>query len=178
MHVHPRLPVTSTKRRKTEPIEIEDFFKLHQEACARGETFYTDPSSGLLVFTELAHQKRGKCCGSGCRHCPYHHQNVREDQKLVRIQQPAILYRSSGFAESKEVRVLFFSGGKDSFLTIRALLRQGNKSLGLVLLTTFDAPSRIIAHQEAWLRVRRKSESFSRVRRVCKYAQDWFYMLN
>ncbi len=24
-----------------------------------------------LVFTEVFHRKRGYCCGSGCRHCPY-----------------------------------------------------------------------------------------------------------
>lgn len=26
---------------------------------------------GLLVFTETYHRKRGYCCKSGCRHCPY-----------------------------------------------------------------------------------------------------------
>lgn len=24
-----------------------------------------------LVFTEAYHRKRGYCCESGCRHCPY-----------------------------------------------------------------------------------------------------------
>ena len=24
-----------------------------------------------VIFTALAHIKRGQCCGSGCRHCPY-----------------------------------------------------------------------------------------------------------
>jgi hypothetical protein len=24
-----------------------------------------------LVFTGAYHQKRGFCCGNGCRHCPY-----------------------------------------------------------------------------------------------------------
>ena len=24
-----------------------------------------------LVFTAQYHLKRGSCCGSGCRHCPY-----------------------------------------------------------------------------------------------------------
>jgi hypothetical protein len=24
-----------------------------------------------MVFTEAYHLKRGSCCGSGCRHCPY-----------------------------------------------------------------------------------------------------------
>jgi len=27
--------------------------------------------NGLLVFTAIYHLKRGYCCGSGCRHCPY-----------------------------------------------------------------------------------------------------------
>jgi hypothetical protein len=26
---------------------------------------------GLMVFTAAYHLKRGSCCGSGCRHCPY-----------------------------------------------------------------------------------------------------------
>ncbi|HEX5168974.1 MAG TPA: diphthine--ammonia ligase [Cyclobacteriaceae bacterium] len=27
--------------------------------------------NGLIVFTKAYHLKRGDCCGSGCRHCPY-----------------------------------------------------------------------------------------------------------
>jgi hypothetical protein len=27
--------------------------------------------NGFLVFTGAYHQKRGFCCGNGCRHCPY-----------------------------------------------------------------------------------------------------------
>jgi hypothetical protein len=27
--------------------------------------------NGLYVFTAAFHKKRGTCCGSGCRHCPY-----------------------------------------------------------------------------------------------------------
>ena len=34
-----------------------------------GEDFYWE--NGLMVFTEAYHLKRGYCCGSGCRHCPY-----------------------------------------------------------------------------------------------------------
>lgn len=33
------------------------------------EDFYWESSS--LVFTAAYHLKRGFCCGSGCRHCPY-----------------------------------------------------------------------------------------------------------
>jgi hypothetical protein len=31
--------------------------------------FYME--NGLVVFTEAFHLKRGYCCKSGCRHCPY-----------------------------------------------------------------------------------------------------------
>ncbi|KAL7544714.1 hypothetical protein ACHAWF_008127, partial [Thalassiosira exigua] len=95
---------------------------LHQSACEAGEMHYVDPETGYQVFTELAHKRRGKCCGSGCRHCPYAHENVRSDVKAEKIQQPAFLHeRSDGrpFALSSDetpgrVTILFFSGGKDS----------------------------------------------------------------
>ena len=32
--------------------------------------YYYTPE-GLLVFTASYHLKRGYCCQSGCRHCPY-----------------------------------------------------------------------------------------------------------
>lgn len=34
------------------------------------EDFYKTPE-GYIVFTEAYHLKRGYCCQSGCRHCPY-----------------------------------------------------------------------------------------------------------
>ena len=27
--------------------------------------------NGFVVFTEAYHLRRGHCCRSGCRHCPY-----------------------------------------------------------------------------------------------------------
>jgi hypothetical protein len=33
------------------------------------EDFYYD--GPYLVFTTAYHLKRGYCCNSGCRHCPY-----------------------------------------------------------------------------------------------------------
>jgi len=33
------------------------------------EDYYYE--GGLIVFTAAYHLKRGYCCGSGCRHCPY-----------------------------------------------------------------------------------------------------------
>lgn len=33
--------------------------------------------NGLLVYTAAYHLKRGSCCGSGCRHCPYEPKHVK-----------------------------------------------------------------------------------------------------
>ena len=112
---------------------------------------YEDPETVYSVFTELAHKKRGKCCGSGCRHCPYSHVNVRD--KVSKIKQPAFLYEGevkleAALQRSKDVKILFWSGGKDSFLALRRLLQNYDFNFFPILLTTFDADSRIIAHQE------------------------------
>ena len=50
--------------------------RAHDAAVRRGDDHYTDPSTGARVFTELFHRRRGVCCGSRCRHCPYDHVNV------------------------------------------------------------------------------------------------------
>ncbi len=34
-----------------------------------GEDYYFE--KGLMVMTARYHLKRGYCCGSGCRHCPF-----------------------------------------------------------------------------------------------------------
>jgi len=149
---------------------------LHTAACAAGERTYRDPATGFHVFTAVAHVQRGKCCGSGCRHCPFAHANVvGVANKAERIQQPAFLYESPALFETnndnnnnnnnnkddtttKMIQVLFFSGGKDSFLALRALAKsRAEQQLGddggdlrndLVLLTTFDTSTRKIAHQD------------------------------
>lgn len=33
---------------------------------------------GNMVMTESYHLKRGYCCGSRCRHCPYDYVNVKK----------------------------------------------------------------------------------------------------
>lgn len=55
----------------------EPWSALHRAAVAAGRMTYVDPATGYRVFTELAHLARGTCCGSGCRHCPFDHVNVR-----------------------------------------------------------------------------------------------------
>jgi hypothetical protein len=36
--------------------------------------------NGLVVFTEAFHLKRGYCCKSGCRHCPYGFKKESDDK--------------------------------------------------------------------------------------------------
>ncbi len=42
---------------------------MRKEDLQEGLDYYNE--GGYRVFTELYHLKRGYCCGSGCRHCPY-----------------------------------------------------------------------------------------------------------
>lgn len=122
-----------------------DVWSVHNAACKRGEATYVDPQTGFMVFTKVGLLQRGKCCGAGCRHCPFEHDNVPTKRRTRRIQQPAWLTDARPVSAYGSV-ILFWSGGKDSFLAYRALAKEGR--LNPVLLTTFDARTRMIAHQE------------------------------
>ena len=121
-----------------------DWRRLHDEASRNRETFYLDPDTGLAVFTEFGLRQRGGCCRSGCRHCPFEAERADAAEGTLAVEAP--LWLTSLRPPSEPVDVLFWSGGKDSFLAYRALLREGARPV--VLLTTFDAASRTIAHQE------------------------------
>lgn len=43
----------------------------HDAALADGAAGYADPVTGLFVLTAGYLADRGRCCGRGCRHCPY-----------------------------------------------------------------------------------------------------------
>ena len=82
------------------------------------------------------------------------------------IQQPAFLYEGtanpdgdtfissvSSIPPNSHIKVLFFSGGKDSYLTIRKLVKQRlqcneTDNFHLILLTTYDFETKVIAHQD------------------------------
>ena len=49
-----------------------------QPALVEGEDFYREGAA--IVFTARYHLKRGYCCESGCRHCPY---RVEEETRDV-----------------------------------------------------------------------------------------------
>ena len=44
-----------------------------------GEDYYLE--NGLFVFTAAYHLKRGYCCESGCRHCPYKVEDDLQDEQ-------------------------------------------------------------------------------------------------
>ena len=46
------------------------------------EDFYFN-EQGLMVMTEAYHRKRGYCCGSACKHCPYDYVNVTPAKREV-----------------------------------------------------------------------------------------------
>ena len=52
---------TTVKSREAEPAITP--------APLEAEDFYYE--NGLMVFTAAYHIKRGYCCNSGCRHCPF-----------------------------------------------------------------------------------------------------------
>ena len=43
----------------------------HDAAVAAGSEDYVDPATGYRVFTAVALREKGRCCGQGCRHCPW-----------------------------------------------------------------------------------------------------------
>lgn len=43
--------------------------RLQRLGLEPGDYYYSE--EGYIVFTEQYHIKRGYCCQSGCRHCPF-----------------------------------------------------------------------------------------------------------
>ena len=129
-----------------ETSDIEDFTSCHLAALNAGSPTYTDPSTGYKVMTSDTLLKRGRCCGCGCRHCPFAHSNVEMSKRPEIISNPALLHGSfDEFKDSEDLDILFWSGGKDSYLALRSLTLENSS---ILLLTTFDASSRTVAHQE------------------------------
>ncbi len=118
---------------------------IHREACDAGEHSYRDPATGYQVFTRLGLLQRGQCCGAGCRHCPYAHAAVALGERALKIRQPAWLSARRP-PDDRETGLVFWSGGKDSYLAFRAVCRE--QRLAPVLVTSFDAASGLIAHQD------------------------------
>ena len=66
---HRRTPLPN-RLPSTHP-RLREITERHDAALAGGLPTYADPVSGLSVFTADFLARRGYCCSSGCRHCPY-----------------------------------------------------------------------------------------------------------
>jgi hypothetical protein len=73
-------PETLAERPLTEPHHdrlspddpaYAEIIRRHAAALAAGADTYVDPGSGFTVLTAAYLARRGSCCESGCRHCPY-----------------------------------------------------------------------------------------------------------
>jgi len=66
-------PLTDPHRGRLDPDDPAsgEIVRVHAEALRAGADTYVDPRSGLTVLTAGYLARRGYCCDSGCRHCPY-----------------------------------------------------------------------------------------------------------
>ncbi len=51
-----------------------------------GEDYYFN-QQGLMVMTEQYHLKRGYCCKSGCKHCPWGYGKIKDSYNQIPIQE-------------------------------------------------------------------------------------------
>ncbi|KAJ8559250.1 hypothetical protein ON010_g8197 [Phytophthora cinnamomi] len=159
------------KTKSAEMLEIEE---LHRAACNNKQAMYTDPATGYSVMTAYILKERQVCCGNGCRHCPYGHANVKDPSRRKNTLAGNVFLqprrRSRGFAKrspggqmlwpegadagsgtNNDLVVMFWSGGKDSFLALNALYEsyaaEHRAMPHVVLLTTIDPKTNVVPIQ-------------------------------
>ena len=116
-----------------------EYLRRHKEAQQNQQPGYTDPQTGMFVMTEAYLRQRGKCCGNGCRHCPYGRSCPHEKQHEVQ----ELILPDENYVCTENAVVLFWSGGKDSYL---ALLKLQANETDILLLTTYA--NGMVGHQE------------------------------
>ena len=116
-----------------------NYLSIHRQAQQNGDAGYIDPESGLFVMTEQALRARGRCCGNGCRHCPF----GRSLTGSLPQEEDQIYLPPDIETIPKGAIFLFWSGGKDSYLAFLALCEQEED---IVLCTTFA--NGMVGHQE------------------------------
>jgi hypothetical protein len=65
------LKTTLPGRLPRDPHVVEAIMSAHAAALRAGDPVYVDPLTRRSVMTAAFLASRGRCCGSGCRHCPY-----------------------------------------------------------------------------------------------------------
>jgi len=139
-------------------MNIELIEDLHTIACQDAHDTYVDPVSGYQVLTSDAHLRRGSCCGNSCRHCPFGHINVAgatHDDK--QIKEPVLMNWSSAVGE---LDILFWSGGKDSLLTLMQLQEEKRN---VILLTTFGVNTNRVSIQNIDIKDIHKQAQFLQI---------------
>ena len=132
--------------------------ELHSEACKEGRGIYIDPSTGYQVLTSIALLKQGKCCGNSCRHCPYGHINVADSRhSQQQITSPILI---NWIPREGGLDILFWSGGKDSFLTLMHLLE---KKRNVILLTSFGVLTNRVSIQDIHIKNIAKQSEFLKI---------------
>lgn len=56
---------------------------LVQEMRVKSSNDYYLNENGKVVFTEEYHLRRGRCCGSGCLHCPFEPKHIRGNENVA-----------------------------------------------------------------------------------------------
>lgn len=137
-------------------IDMSNLDELHRIACEGGQDTYIDLSTRYQVLTSEALLKQGKCCGNSCRHCPYGHVNVRNsDATQLPIKNPILM---NWTPKNGALDILFWSGGKDSFLTLMHLLKEKRN---VILLTSFGALTSRVSIQDIHIKnIYKQSEFF------------------
>lgn len=172
---------TSDKPRKLsstlspELLEIEE---LHRAACLKKEAMYKDPATGYSVLTAHFLKERQVCCGNCCRHCPYGHANVKDASRRKNVIAQDVFLNprkrrskaanapggyilwpkdfqenEAAVAGPRELVVMFWSGGKDSFLALSHLYasfadaKDTKQMPQVVLLTTIDPDTNAVPVQ-------------------------------
>ena len=64
-------PLPHVTRLSPQRADFQEIMQAHDSAVRAGLSGYHDPKTGAFVFTVVTLLKRGSCCNSGCRHCPY-----------------------------------------------------------------------------------------------------------
>jgi ATP-binding cassette subfamily B (MDR/TAP) protein 1 len=129
--------------------------ELNHAACEAGRNTYIDPVSGYQVLTSKALLKQGACCGNSCRHCPYGHINVSDPEQVKQKLLAPVLMNWTG--KAKTIDILFWSGGKDSFLALASLLQEKRE---VVLLTSFGAITSRVSIQNIHIKNIAKQSEF------------------
>ena len=57
------------------------------EQLQEGEDFYWEGRA--MVFTSEYHLRRGYCCGTGCRHCPFDPRWIKDTVTLAQPDNPS-----------------------------------------------------------------------------------------